>query len=85
MITLHATQSHREHSKIATANRLLARDFPDEPANARGCVEWGVPLLYCMTAAQFERWLVAKFGPQYLEEVDYRRTAEGTLVPEEDA
>lgn len=85
MITLHATQAHRERSRAATAHRLLTKDVADEPDNGSGWVEWGVPVLYRMTATQFERWLVDKFGPEYLEPVNYRRLEDGTLVPEEGA
>lgn len=42
---------------------------------------WNVDPLDMMTVEEFSRHLVALYGPQYLEPVDYIRSEDGRLTP----
>lgn len=42
---------------------------------------WNVDPLDMMTVEEFSRHLVALYGPQYLDPVDYIRSEDGRLTP----
>lgn len=46
-----------------------------------GFVEWHIPTIERVTAQEFEKLLVKKFGPEYLQPIHYRRV-DGVLVPD---
>jgi len=44
-------------------------------------VTWNVDPLELMTVAQFEALLTQRFGPEYMEAVQYERNGGGDFVP----
>lgn len=48
---------------------------------SNGYVEWHIPELERVSVAEFERLLIEKFGPEYLQPISYRRV-DGMLVPD---
>lgn len=64
----------RENSRAATAamwEEKRKRAGANKPYAPTLCEEWNVPEIERMSVAEFERLLVGKFGPEYLEPIPY--------------
>jgi len=72
MIFSHFNKEQSARAMQASAYARHSSEFAQE--------KWNHDPLDLMSVAQFEQWLVAKWGPEYLEPVDYRRAGE-SLVP----
>lgn len=61
----------------ATRREIAKRGTPGIATNY---VEWHIPYIDRVSVAEFEKMLVAKFGPEYLEPVRFH-WVDGVLVP----
>lgn len=80
-----STQASRKRGQQAGLAARQALAEAGQPVGRNGEILWHIPPLERMSARQFEQWLVAKFGPEYLAPVAYCRQEDGTLVPQEES
>lgn len=67
-------QEHRENSRKMTAamwEEKRKKGGANKPFAPSLCEEWNIPEIERMSVAQFELYLMRKFGPLYLEPVQY--------------
>jgi len=71
------SQKRGQQAGLATRREMAKRG---DAGIATDYVEWYIPYIDRVSVAEFERSLVAQYGPEYLEPVNYHRV-DGALVP----
>lgn len=74
LVNLTPTKAASERGRLAglEARRAVAADLGKEIVR-NGELAWHIPQIERISAAEFEEWLVTKFGPEYLQPVQYQR------------
>lgn len=74
LVNLTPTKAASERGRQAglETRRAAAADLGKQIVR-NGELTWHIPQIERISAAEFEEWLVAKFGPEYLQPVQYQR------------
>lgn len=73
--------SQKRGRAAAEMSRQQMASETGRPGISNGYVEWHIPAIERVSVREFENMLIEKFGPEYLQPVDYR-WVEGKLAPD---
>lgn len=77
-IALTAAKRGRAAAEVSRQRMMEVTGRPGIPI---GYVAWHIPGIERVSVAEFEKLLIQKFGPEYLQPIPYRRV-DGKLVPD---